>query len=225
MTVFTDKAKVYIPRLMKDLNITQVQACGIFGNLGTETGGFTALQEIKPTVSGSKGGLGWMQWTGMKLPNGRRVKFENWCQINKLNPMSDEANYRYLVKETLTDEIHSLDQLRKTTTVEAATETFMALNLRPGKPNLPSRLSYAKQAQLAMQDVKKDTATTGALVGPVIGGAIATAATPVNYWPWIIGGTIVAIIVAAVGVHIYHEKKKHEIVMAPVAVKKGTKND
>src|SRR5258706_3609441 len=59
MTIFTDKAVRYIPRLQVDLGITREQACGIFGNLGTETGGFTALQEIKPTVAGSRGGYGW----------------------------------------------------------------------------------------------------------------------------------------------------------------------
>lgn len=29
-----------------------------------ERGGFTLLQEQKPTVAGSKGSFGWYQWTG-----------------------------------------------------------------------------------------------------------------------------------------------------------------
>lgn len=225
MTVFTDKAKAYIPRLMKDLNITETQAAGIFGNLGTETGGFTALQEIKPTIAGSKGGLGWMQWTGMKLPNGRRIKFENWCKVNNLSPTSDEANYRYLVLETNTDESHSLVQLRKTTTLESATETFMAQNLRPGVPNLSSRINYAKQAQLAVHDIKKEVQQNTAVVGAVVGGLGTAAVTPPHVWPWIVGGVIVALIVGLTGLHIYHEHKKQEIIVTPEVIKKGKKKN
>src|ERR1044072_3914610 len=127
MSVFTEKAKKYVPRLMADLQITRIQACGIFGNIGTETGGLMLLQEINPVVKGSKGGYGWSQWTGV-----RRRKYETWCKNNYLEPASDEANYRYLVKETKDDELASLNGLKKTTTLEAATETWMLLNLRPG---------------------------------------------------------------------------------------------
>src|SRR6267154_369909 len=139
MTVFTDKAKVYVPRLMKDLAVKDFQACGIFGNIGGETGGFVALQEKKPTVAGSAGGYGWLMWTGP-----RRRKFTMWCKAQNMDPASDEANYQYLVKETLTDEAHSLAQLKKTTTLEAATETFMLQNLRPGIPNLQGRIDWIK---------------------------------------------------------------------------------
>lgn len=214
MTIFTDKAKVYVPRLQKDLSITEIQACGIFGNLGAETGGFTALQEIKPTVAGSRGGYGWMQWTGP-----RRKKYEAWCKTNGLSPASDESNYKYLVHETMTDEVHSLVQLRKTTTLESATETFMKQNLRPGIPNLAGRINYAKQAQLAVQGVKKETKQDAAVVGPVAAGIGACAVTPTHYWPWIIGGSLVAIVIALVGVHLYHEHQKNEIITAPAVVK------
>lgn len=221
MTVFTDKAKVYIPRLMKDLSITEVQACGIFGNLGAETGGFTALQEIKPTVAGSKGGYGWMQWTGP-----RRRKYEAWCKTNNLNPASDEANYRYLVQETNTDEVHSLVQLRKTTTLEAATETFMAQNLRPGVKNLPARINYAKQAQLAVHTNKAEAKQSTTVAGTVGGGVIACAATPTHYWPWIIGITAVVLTASLIGLYIYDEHKKNTIIATPeVVATKGKKTN
>lgn len=220
MTVFTDKARVYMPRLMKDLNLTKEQAAGIFGNLGTETGGFTALQEKKPTIAGSKGGYGWMQWTGP-----RRKKYEAWCKTNGLAPAADETNYKYLVQETMTDEAHSLQQLRKTTTVDTATETFMAQNLRPGILNLPSRINYAKQAALTVQEEKKVMQQNTATVGAAGGAIVACAATPTHYWPWIIGGTVLVLIVGLVAVHIYHEQEKEKIIVAPVVTKKGKKKN
>lgn len=168
MSLYTDKAIKYVPRLQKDLGITRLQACGIFGNLGTETGGFTALQEIKPTVKGSRGGYGWMQWTGP-----RRRAYEAWCKAQALTPADDETNYKYLVQETKTAEANSLALLKKTATLEAATETFMSKNLRPGAPHLDSRIKYAKLAETATKaspigDTVKKVAIPGTII---IGGA------------------------------------------------------
>lgn len=219
MTVFTDKCKVYIPRLMKDLNITKAQASGIFGNLGVETGGFTALQEKSPIIKGSKGGYGWMQWTGP-----RRRTYEAWCKAHNYNPALDETNYQYLVYETLHDEYKSLVQLRKTTTVEAATETFMKQNLRPGVPHLDKRIEYAKKAFAAAQDQSKsDAATTGA--GAVIvatgGGAIAVHNQGwfdwATQWPYWVGGAGLAIAVTFLLVHLYHVGEQK------ISLKKGKK--
>lgn len=204
MTIFTDKAKVYVPRLMKDLNITKTQACGIFGNIGGETGGFAALQEKKPTVAGSKGGYGWLQWTGP-----RRRKYTMWCNSQNLDPASDAANYTYLVKETSTDEVHSLEQLRKTTTIEAATETFMLQNLRPGILNLQGRIDWAKKAEVAQEQVLTPTVskTSSAIVVATTGAVVASKAhtTHPHLWPWIIG---VAVIGIAITWLIIHFKRK-----------------
>lgn len=185
MSLFTDKCKIYIPRFMKDTNTTLIQASGVFGNIGTETGGFKFLQEIKPVVKGSAGGYGWQQWTGV-----RRRKYLTWCKNNYLDPATDEANYRYLVKESTTDELASLEGLRKTTTLKAATETWMLRNLRPGVQHLDSRLNYATQAYNAVKDSKLGE-TAGA--GAVIIGGTATAAqqTDPNLGIWILVGTLV----------------------------------
>lgn len=189
MTVFTDKVQKYLPRMMSDLNITKEQASGIFGNIGTETGGFMALQEIKPTVKGSRGGYGWLQWTGP-----RRKTYEAWCKAKSLDPSADETNYLYLVHETTTDEKASLVALRRTPTVEAATETFMTKNLRPGVANLTSRKKYANIAYNVPITTSSapEHGSAGAIV--VAGGAALTQ-TPHHYWPWIIGGTLVAALV------------------------------
>ena len=191
MGIFEDKVRKYNARLMKDFQITEVQACGIWGNLGTETGGFTALQEKNPVVKGSRGGYGWMQWTGP-----RRKKYESWTKSKGLNASDDETNYLYLVHETLTDEWKSLAQLRKTTTLEAATETFCKLNLRPGVVNLKSRVAYAKKAQDALKS-NKGTLATGAVIATA-GTATAAAYAPTNYLPYIAAGLAVAGIIAAV---------------------------
>lgn len=206
MTLFTDKAAQYMPRLMADLGITKVQAAGIFGNIGGETGGFLSLQEIKPTVQGSRGGYGWLQWTGP-----RRKKYEAWCEANHMAPASDEANYKYLVYETRTAEAHSLEQLRKTSTIEAATETFMAQNLRPGVKNLQSRINWGKKAFEAYQDQKASDAKVGTAGAVIVGGAVATAAAPQHVWAWIIGSTVAIALVAWWIIHEYHKQEKQEV--------------
>lgn len=199
MSLFTDKVIKYTPRLMKDLGITRVQACGVWGNTGTETGGFRHLQELNPTVAGSKGGYGWMQWTGP-----RRRAYEAWCKKNNLNPSDDESNYKYLVYETLNIETKSLIQLRKTTTVEAATETFMLLNLRPGVKHLSDRIRWARQAYEATKTLPgAGSATTGAVV-PAVVATVAFWENP-HFWAIVIPVTVVG---ALIGYLAYRNSKK-----------------
>lgn len=92
--LFRSKAPWIAVLLLRDFPIGVDDAAAILGNLGHESGGFASLQEIKPTVLGSKGGYGWAQWTGP-----RRRAYEAWCKREGLDPASDEANYRYLVLE------------------------------------------------------------------------------------------------------------------------------
>lgn len=206
MTIYTDKARAYVPRLMKDLSITRTRSCGIFGNIGGETGGFASLQENKPVIAGSRGGYGWLQWTGP-----RRRKYEAWCKSNRLDPAADETNYLYLVQETRTDEKHSLEQLNKTETLEAATETFMSQNLRPGKPNLSGRIEWAKKAYVATEPaITPAPSKVGtAIVVATTGAVVASQAQPTHphLLPWIIGGTIVAGLVAWFLIHFYRKNK------------------
>lgn len=183
-TKFEDTVRKYTPRMMKDLSITEVQACGIWGNVGTETGGLVHMQELKPLVQGSKGGYGWMQWTGP-----RRRKYEAWCLATKRMPSDDESNYLYLVQETKTDEVASLVALRKTTTVKAATETFCKRNLRPGIVHLDSRLKWAQKATDALKP--KTGGAVAAVAVVAVGGVAAAAAgeyAPTNYLPYIFSG-------------------------------------
>lgn len=235
MTLFETKARTYVPRLMKDLDITRTQACGIFGNLGTETGGFLHLQELKPVVAGSKGGYGWMQWTGP-----RRRAYEAYCASKNILPAADESNYQYLVHETLTAEKHSLVQLRKTTSLDAATYTFMKLNLRPGVEHISSRKKYAEIADKATiaavankpSTVKEEEKAVKQTSGVAAPGLIAIlAAFFTDYWP----AVLVAGAVLSIGgyylmgwYHEYQEKQRQEEIeriKAQRTPKKGNKKN
>lgn len=207
MSIFTDKAIKYIPRLQKDLSLPErFHAAAIFGSIGTETGGFKYMQEIKPTVAGSAGGFGWEQWTGMKNPTGRRYQFFDFCKKNNLDPVSDEANYRFIVWEGLNTEKYSISKLRQTKTIEEATETYMKLDLRPGAPHLQDRIKWAKIAlnaspSTATSIVKSPiTQTTG---GIVAGGAIATQVAPTSWMPYIIYSSISILLLTVVIYTIY----------------------
>ncbi len=128
-------------RLMSDLQevlgITKAQAAGIVGNFDHETGGFKYLQELNPTVPGSKGGRGFAMWTGP-----RRKAFESWSAENNLNPDSYDASFGFFVHEVQnTSEGRFMEALEKTTTAEQAAKVFSRNYLRPGKPMMNKRVS------------------------------------------------------------------------------------
>ena len=128
-------------RLMSDLQevlgITKAQAAGIVGNFDHETGGFKYLQELNPTVPGSKGGRGFAMWTGP-----RRKAFESWFAENNLDPDSYDASFGFFVHEVQnTSEGRFMEALEKTTTAEQAAKVFSRNYLRPGKPMMNKRVS------------------------------------------------------------------------------------
>ena len=155
-----------LAHLMTDLGLTDIQAAGIVGNLGGESG-LTAIQEVSPIAG--RGGFGWAQRTGP-----RRVAFETWCSANGLNETEDEANYRFLIAE-LKDQIpndpqsHVIDQVKKTTTVDAAVETVEAIFERPAdlQSGLPSRIQFARRALAAVTDSPSAPAPASPAPAPV----------------------------------------------------------
>ena len=94
--VTVDKAYDTSFKLMDDLKsqfgMTTEQAAGFVGNLWHETGGFKFMQELKPTVKGSKGGLAFAQWTG-----DRRDDFESI--LKKLGDLPPESYVNLLKKK------------------------------------------------------------------------------------------------------------------------------
>lgn len=143
---FEERCSRLGPALMRDLGLTDVQAAGLLGNLGHETGGFRHLQEIAPVVPGSRGGWGIAQWTGR-----RRVAMEAWCRAKGLDPASEAANEGFLVHELTTTEAGALKALLRTATLEAATEVVCRLFERPGIPALPKRIAWARRALAAIR--------------------------------------------------------------------------
>jgi hypothetical protein len=140
---FDARAGWLVEHLMVDLPELKLNHAGsIVGNLGGESG-LRAINEKHPLVAGSRGGWSWGQWTGP-----RRVGMERFAAANGLGLSSDELAYRWLLEELRGSEHHALDQLLKTTTIEAGVETFEAYYERPEnlKAGLADRIAFAKRA-------------------------------------------------------------------------------
>lgn len=147
---FRATAPAYMRRLVADFPMLDLQdAAAIFGNLGHESLGFTKLQEMKPTVKGSKGGWGWAQWTGP-----RRRAFEAYCVRTGKDPASDEANYAYLfleLKGIEGKESAAITKVAAAVGLEAKVKAFEQAYLRAGVKHYESRLEWARIAVDALR--------------------------------------------------------------------------
>ncbi len=133
-------------RLQADFGLSPGAAAGFAGNLAHESGNFKTLQEINPTVPGSRGGFGWAQWTGP-----RRRAFESWSAQNGLDPSSPEANYGFLKNELQnTPEGSVLASLKGVDDPTQAAQIVSEKFLRPGIPHMGSRISKAQQIAQAL---------------------------------------------------------------------------
>ena len=124
--------------LQYDLDLADFQAAGIVGNLARETGNFQFLRELNPIVEGSRGGIGYAQWTGP-----RHDAFLAFAE--GADPMSYEVNYAFLIEELEGPYARVLDRVRETETLAQATEVFMRGYLAP-HPNylhLDERITFA----------------------------------------------------------------------------------
>lgn len=132
--------------LQKDFGLSPGAAAGVAGNLAHESGDFKTLQEINPTVAGSRGGYGWAQWTGP-----RRRAYEGWAKQQGLDPSSPEANYGFLSHELRnTPESSVISALQGVTDPAQAAEIFSNKFLRPGIPHMGSRVSKASAIAQAL---------------------------------------------------------------------------
>lgn len=135
---FRSKSSGIVARLLGDFAIRQDDAFAIVGNGGHESNGFTDLQEINPTVKGSRGGWGMFQWTGP-----RRRAFEAYCARNKLDPASDEANYAWLFLELKGSEAKALPRTLAADTLNDKVVAFEETFLRAGVKHYASRQQWA----------------------------------------------------------------------------------
>lgn len=128
-------------RLMQDFGFNVLDAAAVMGNAGHESGGLEKLQEIKPTVAGSRGGYGWFQWTGP-----RRRAFEAYCARNSLDPKSREANYAFLYLELKGPEKAAIAKTKAARSLEEKTKAFELGFERAGIKHYPSRYVWARKA-------------------------------------------------------------------------------
>lgn len=140
------EAETVPERLMADLqadyDFKEFQAAGIVGNLARETGNFRYMQEINPIVEGSRGGIGYSQWTAS-----RRVNFESWVAEQGHDDMlSYEANYGFLKEELNSSYRRVVRKVKETETVEDASRVFMKYFLapHPSYTHLDERIAYAE---------------------------------------------------------------------------------
>jgi Phage tail lysozyme len=154
----TSLFKRLAPRMMRDLMrdfspLADFQAAGVVGNGGGESGGFTQIQESKPTVPGSKGGLGFFQWTAAR----RRV-FEKLLKEMDRKANSYDANYEMLRRELKGPEKATIPKLRKARDIDDATKIFMVAFERPGIPHYEGRVTWSKMAMDAYEAEEKKIA-------------------------------------------------------------------
>lgn len=150
MPSVTARYREWAPRMMRDLmrdfGFADFQAAGIVGNGGGESGGFETMQELRPTVAGSRGGLGAFQWTAS-----RRIAFEDWLRRNAHKGWTAhtyESNYSMLFRELKGPEAKTVPAVKATKTIEDATYVFCKVFERPGIPHVEGRIWWAKQALL-----------------------------------------------------------------------------
>ncbi|MCA9774436.1 MAG: hypothetical protein KC466_18605 [Myxococcales bacterium] len=126
--------QVLMSELQEDLEISEMQAAAILGNLAQETGNFTLLQQINGNA------FGYSQWVGP-----RKRAFLAYARENG-GKHSVEANYGFLLHEIETQYPEMMGRIRSAETLEEASRIFMREFLRPSKThaNLPARLRYAE---------------------------------------------------------------------------------
>lgn len=144
---FRAVAPKYMRMFMEDFDATAIEAAAVFGNAGYESLGFTKLQEMKPTVAGSRGGWGWFQWTGP-----RRKAFEAYCARNGFDPASDEANYKFLFVELIGSEKGAVAKLKAAKTLEDKVKAFELAFERAGVKAYEKRNAWALIALDALRE-------------------------------------------------------------------------
>lgn len=136
--LFRSKAPWIMALLMRDFKVGLDDSAAVLGNLGHECAGFTAMQEIKPTVPSSRGGYGWPMWTGP-----RRRDFEAYCKRNGFNPADDRANYGFLFSELKGPYRKAIDKLTAARDLNGKVKAFELAYEQAGVKSYASRNQWA----------------------------------------------------------------------------------
>jgi hypothetical protein len=143
---FERVAPILMGDFIKEFGLTPEQAAGFVGNFGHESGLVSGQQEGKPlgtvyAIRGSKGGIDWPQWTA-----DRRIAFAEFVESRGLPYPSYKASWEFVKHELKTTHKHALEQVRKTTSLEAAVETAEAHYEKSGVKHMASRIAHAERA-------------------------------------------------------------------------------
>lgn len=147
LTLYRALAPILMRRLVGDFDFTPTDAAAVIGNAGHESGGFLHIQELKPTVAGSRGGWGFFQWTGA-----RRVAMEAYCARNGLDPASPEANYAWLFIELTGPEKAAVSAVKRAKSLFDKVKAFELAFERAGVKHYESRLRWAEIALAAFNN-------------------------------------------------------------------------
>lgn len=208
-TTFKAKVPALMKQFMTDFDCTKEDAAAVFGNAGHESGGFMLMQELKPTVAGSRGGFGWFQWTGP-----RRRAFEAHCKLNNLEPTSDAANYGFLCHELRGDEKMAVPRMKAAKSLGNKVVEFELGYERAGVKHYKSREDWANIALEAFKakygnglapKTKPTPNATGAVVSTSAGTGTGAAAYQAGAPLWL--AALIGVGVALVAFLIWKFKK------------------
>lgn len=166
---FRRLAPLMMAELMREFRLPDWRAAAIAGNGGHESAGFTVMQEVKPAIPGSRGGLGYFQWTGA-----RRRAFEAWATNKGLDTSSYEANIGFLVHELRGSESVAINRLRIAKTLPEAVTAFELAYERAGVKHYGGRQRWA---EIALAEFRKRGANPKPITssGTVAGAGTAAA--------------------------------------------------
>jgi hypothetical protein len=115
-------------------------AQGVTARLNGESGLNPGINEINPTVEGSRGGYGLAQWTGP-----RRRQYEAFAADRGVEANDPEAQLDFLAWENQNTEKAAWDKVMTAQDAVEAAELFTTHWERPGTPHLEATLATARQ--------------------------------------------------------------------------------
>ena len=115
-------------------------AVGFAGNFSVESGFNPSINEINPTVAGSRGGFGLAQWTGP-----RRRQYEAFAESKGVSPGDLDAQLDFLTWELQNTEKGAANAIFAARDPAEAARLVSEKFLRPGVPHLDRRISEANR--------------------------------------------------------------------------------
>ncbi len=140
--------------------LPQHVAQGIVANMIAESSLNPGINEISPTVPGSRGGYGLNQWTGP-----RRVQFEAFARDRGASLDDLDTQLDFTLWELQNTERRAGDALAGTESATDAARVYSNQFLRPGIPHMDTRLGNA--ARLSGGNYRPTNALVGAENAPV----------------------------------------------------------